>query len=80
MSEVMTIRVDPKTRARLKKLAKATDRTQSHLAAEAIRSYVDVNEWQIEAIKIALKEADEGKFATERQMLATLRKWRKLAR
>ncbi len=80
MSEVMTIRVDRKTKARLEKLAKETRRTASRLAAEAIRSYVNVNEWQIAAIKQGLKEADEGKFATERQVQATFRKLRKLAR
>ena len=79
MSDVMTIRVDPKVKARLKKLAKATDRTQSHLAAEAIRSYVDLNEWQIKKIKAAIKEADAGNFATEREVQALLRKWRRRA-
>ena len=80
MSDVMTIRVDRKTRTRLEKLAKATERTKSHLAAEAIRSYVDLNEWQIAGIKAALKETDAGKFATEREVLTTMKKWRKLAR
>ncbi len=47
MSDVMTIRVDTKTRARLKKLA---------------------------------KEADAGNFATEQEVQALLRKWRKRAR
>lgn len=58
MSEVMTIRVDRKTKTRLEKLAKATDRTKSYLAAEAIRAYVELNEWQIAEIKKAIKEAD----------------------
>ena len=72
--------MDRKTKARLEKLAKETERTESRLAAEAIRSYVDVNEWQIAGIKQALKEADAGNFATEPKIKATLRKWRKLAR
>jgi predicted transcriptional regulator len=80
MREMTTIRMDRKTKARLEKLAKETRRTASRLAAEAIRSYVDVNEWQIAAIKQGLKEADEGKFATERQVEATFKKLRKLAR
>jgi RHH-type rel operon transcriptional repressor/antitoxin RelB len=58
MSEVMTIRVDRKTKTRLEKLAEATDRTKSYLAAEAIRAYVELNEWQIAEIKKAVKEAD----------------------
>ena len=76
MSEVMTIRVDRKTKARLEKLAKVMDRTKSYVAAEAIRAYVDSNEWQIAEITAALKEADAGDFATEKQVQAVMRKWR----
>ena len=79
MSDVMTIRVDRRTRSRLQKLAKATDRTQSYLAAEAIRAYVDMNEWQIAEIKAALKEADAGDFASDEEVLALKRKWRRRA-
>jgi predicted transcriptional regulator len=77
MSEVMTIRVDRKIKARLEKLAKATSRTKSFLAAEAIRAYIELNEWQIAEIKAAIKEADAGDFASEEEVAATLRKWRR---
>ena len=77
MSEVITIRVDRRTRNRLQKLAKATERTQSFLAAEAIRAYVEMNEWQIAEIKTALREADAGDFAPEEEVLAVKRKWRR---
>src|SRR5579863_4214939 len=77
MSEVMTIWVDRTTRKRLEKLARATERTKSYLAAEAIRAYVDLNEWQITEIKAALKEADAGDFASEREVQAVMRKWRR---
>ena len=80
MSEVMTIRVDRKTKARLEKLAKAMDRTKSYVAAEAIRAFVDLNEWQIAEIKTALKEADAGDFASEKEVQAVMRKWRRGAR
>ena len=76
----MTIRVDRKTKARLEKLAKAMDRTKSYLAAEAIRAFVDLNEWQISEIKAALKEADAGDFATEREVQSVMRKWGRGAR
>jgi len=76
MSEVMTIRVDRKTKARLEKLAKVMDRTKSYVAAEAIRAYVDLNEWQIAEITAALREADAGDFATEKKVQAVMRKWR----
>ncbi len=80
MSEVMTIRVDRKTKSRLEKLAKAMERTKSYVAAETIRSYIDLNEWQIAEIKAALKEADAGDFATEDEVEAVVRKSRRGAR
>jgi len=80
MSDVMTIRVDRKTKTRLEKLAKAMERTKSYVAAEAIRSYVELNEWQITEIKAALKEADAGDFATEKEVEAVMKKWRRRAR
>jgi RHH-type rel operon transcriptional repressor/antitoxin RelB len=77
MSEVMTIRVDARTRRRLEKLAKAMERTKSYLAAEAIRAFVDLNEWQIAEISAALKEADSGDFAGDKEVEAVMRKWRR---
>ena len=79
MSDVMTIRVDRKTRSRLEKIAKAMDRTKSYVAAEAIRAYVELNEWQITEIRAALKEADAGDFASEKEVGAVMRKWRRRA-
>lgn len=77
MSDVMTIRVDRRTKSRLEKLAKAMDRTKSYVAAQAIRAYVDLNEWQIAEIKSALKEADAGDFASEEEVAAVTKKWRR---
>ena len=77
MSEVMTIRVDRKTKSRLEKLAKAMDRTKSYVAAEAIRAYVDLNEWQIAEIRAALREADAGDFASEEEVRAVMKKWKR---
>jgi RHH-type rel operon transcriptional repressor/antitoxin RelB len=78
MPEV-TARVDRKTKARLEKLAKTTRRTISALTAEAVRSYIDIQEWQIAGIKHGIKEADAGNFATGEELEATLQKWRRRA-
>ena len=80
MSEVMTIRVDRKTKTRLEKLAKVMERTKSYVAAEAIRAYVELNEWQIAEIKAAFKEADAGDFANEKEVHTVMRKWSRRAR
>jgi len=71
----MTIRLEPELKARLDRLARETHQSRSHLAAEAVRELVELNEWQIQEIKAALKEADEGKFATEQEVRAFMDKW-----
>jgi len=76
MLDVMTIRVDGEIRQRLEKLSKVTSRTKSFLAAEAIRFYLEVNEWQINEIEAGLREADAGDFASEAEVEAIFSKWR----
>jgi RHH-type transcriptional regulator, rel operon repressor / antitoxin RelB len=77
MSEVMTVRVDRKTKIRLEKLAKAMERTKSYVAAEAIRAYIELNEWQITEIKSALKEADASDFASDKEVQTVMKRWRR---
>jgi predicted transcriptional regulator len=71
----MTLRLEPELRKRLDGLAKAQRRSRSFVAAEAIREYVAVNEWQIEEIKESLAEAERGEFATEGEVRRVLDKW-----
>ncbi|HLD08905.1 MAG TPA: CopG family ribbon-helix-helix protein [Methylophilaceae bacterium] len=76
MSNTVTIRLDEAIKDKLEKLADATHRSRSFLAAEAIRDYVATNEWQINEIHAAIKEADAGDFATEDEVNAVLDKWK----
>ncbi len=71
----VSAKLDPKTAKKLELLVQATARSKSYLVAEAIEAYVEDQAWQIEAIKEGLKEADEGKFATEGQVKKTFKKW-----
>ena len=75
MSTTMTIRLEPELKQRLDQLAKATHRSKSFLAAEALRDFVELNEWQVEEIQSALKEADSGDFASNQTVNKTLSKW-----
>ncbi len=50
------------------------------IPTEAIRTYIDLNEWQIAEIKAALKEADAGDFATPEEVEKVMNKWRRGAR
>ena len=76
MSTTMTIRLEDEVRDRLDQLAEATQRSKSFLAAEAIRAFVENNEWQISEIRAALREADAGDFASDKDVAALSRKWK----
>ena len=71
---VLTLRLNPSLKKELDKLARSTRRSQSRLAAEAIRQYIDVNRWQVEHIEKALEQADRGDFLSEREVSAMFRK------
>ena len=74
MSEPVTLRLDSATRKRLERLAKATERSRAALAADAVRQYLDLNEWQIAAIQAGVREADRGRLIDHRKLKA---KWEK---
>ncbi len=79
-SSVLTLRLDSKLKRQLDKLSKATSRTRSFLAAEAIREYVQLNEWQIEEVRKGIVEAERGDFASNDEVEKVLRKWTSRAR
>jgi RHH-type rel operon transcriptional repressor/antitoxin RelB len=45
-----SVRVGRSTKSRLERLAKNTGRSRSFLAAEAISTRIDTNEWQVAGI------------------------------
>ncbi|MFX4227139.1 MAG: CopG family ribbon-helix-helix protein [Porticoccaceae bacterium] len=75
MSTTMTIRLDETLKEKLNLLASATKRSKSYLAAEALKEFVALNEWQIAEIDQAIKEADAGKFADNHAVKLTFAKW-----
>ncbi len=80
MSATITVRLEDEVKDRLDRLAESTQRSKSFLAAEAIREFVENNEWQIAEIRSALKEANAGEFASDRDVDALAKKWKVNAR
>lgn len=74
-STTMTIRLEPELKSRLDKLSASTHRSRSFLAAEAVREFVEINEWQIQEIENAVKEANASDFSTDQELQAVLNKW-----
>lgn len=76
MSSKLTLRLDDEVKQRLQGLADATQRNKSVLAAEAIRAFVETNEWQIAEIRKAGSEAGAGEFASGAEVAAVAKKWK----
>ncbi|MCK5359903.1 MAG: ribbon-helix-helix protein, CopG family [Gammaproteobacteria bacterium] len=74
-STTMTLRLENDLKTRLDKLSIATNRSRSFLAAEAVREFIELNEWQIGEIENAIKEADAGDFATDQEARKVFSRW-----
>ncbi|BBP75685.1 MULTISPECIES: CopG family ribbon-helix-helix protein [Pseudomonas] len=72
---VMSLRLPDEMAETLANLAKATGRSKSFLAIDALRDYLAREAWQIAEIQRAIEEADAGDFATDEEVEATFRKW-----
>ena len=73
----MTVRIPEQFKERLARLAEATDRSSSWLAMDAIRTYLELQEWQVAEIEAGVAEADRGEFATDEEVQAVVGKWRR---
>ncbi len=74
-SAVLTLRLNAETKNKLDKLATATQRSKSFIAAEAISRYLEIEAWQIAEIEQAIKEADAGDFASDAQIAKLAEKY-----
>lgn len=72
---MMSLRLPDELAQTLASLAKATGRSKSFLAINALREYLDREAWQIAEIQKAVAEADAGDFATDEEVDAVMRKW-----
>jgi predicted transcriptional regulator len=72
-STTLTVRLSPKVKQRLGRLAQETKRTRSFLAGEAIASYVEHELDIIEGIKRGLADAEAGRVVSHEAAMRRLR-------
>lgn len=75
-STTITVRLEGEVKDRLDQLAESTQRSKSFLASEAIREFVENNEWQIAETRVAIKEADAADFASDSDLKKLRKKWK----
>lgn len=78
MGKTMTLRLDDETDSRLSNLAGATDRSKAYLATQALKLFLENNEWQVQEIREAVAEADAAapdQFVENDRVLAWMETW-----
>jgi RHH-type transcriptional regulator, rel operon repressor / antitoxin RelB len=64
----ITTRLDKVTIEKLEKLSQVTKRSKSFLVAEAVDKYLQEQDWQVEAIKKGLDQAEKDHFAADSEV------------
>ena len=76
-TEIVSIRIPSRLKKRLASIAKRMDRSQNWLITHALEGYVGLYDWQVEEIKKAVHEADNGgAFIPHEEVFASLPKQR----
>ena len=72
----LTLTLNDDLRARLERLAHNADRSMDEVAVEAIETYLDLDDRQVEEIEKAIAEADAGgPFVPHEEVEAWVRSW-----
>jgi RHH-type rel operon transcriptional repressor/antitoxin RelB len=73
-TRTMNVRIPEALYGQIEELARATARTKSFLAVEALKGYVENESWQVRDIRAGIAEADAGDFASPEEVAATFAK------
>lgn len=74
-TRTINVRIPEALYGQIEELARATVRTKSFLAVEALKAYVQSESWQIRDIEVGIHEADAGDFASPDEVQAVFAKY-----
>ncbi len=73
--KTLNVRIPSEVHDQLERLTRATGRSKSFLAMEALQAYLTAQAWQIADIQEAIGEADNGEFASDQEVADTFAKY-----
>lgn len=79
-TSTFTVRVPADLKKRLDNLAKAVDRSRSWLTADALRTYLEEQQWQLAEIEEGLRDAEAGRVVPHEKVERWLKSWGKKRR
>ena len=75
-TEAFSVRADTKKVKQLDKIAKQQDRSRNYIVNQAIDELLELHTWQNERIKEGISAADQGRFASDADMVRILNKYK----
>jgi len=72
--ETVSFRIDSVQREALDRVAKLLDRDRSYVIGQAISDFIEIQESQIACIQERVKQAHEGRFASDEEVRAAFQK------
>lgn len=70
-----SIRMDTEKLARVDSIAKAVNRSRAWVINQAVDRYLEYEEWFVQQVQQGLNEADQGQFATDKEVNKRFAKW-----
>ncbi len=77
VTHTLSIRIDAETKKRLEALSKRSKRSKSSLAVEAIATYIESEERQLEELHAGMAELASGKEISHQKVSRWLNSWGK---
>ncbi|HZL00919.1 MAG TPA: CopG family ribbon-helix-helix protein [Caulobacteraceae bacterium] len=71
----VSVRLESGLNDRIGAIAAALDRPKSWAIEQAVRDFVEVQEWQLAAIEEGIRAADEGHVVAHDEVVAWVRSW-----
>jgi len=71
----VSVRLESELNDRVAAVAAALDRSKSWTIEQAVRDFVEIQEWQVAAIEEGLRDVDEGRVADHQDVVQWLQSW-----
>jgi predicted transcriptional regulator len=75
--QTISFRLESDKIAALDALANSIDRDRTYVLSEAVRAYLETQQWHLEQIEAGLAEAKAGRVVDHRRVKAMASKWRR---
>ena len=74
--QTVSFRIDEAKKSRIELLASIQDRDRSYIINEALDTYLDLMDWQLEHVEEGVRQADAEDFADEGEVATAFDRWK----